>query len=259
MDFGPELRRHRHARRLSQLALSLEANVSTRHLSYLETERAQPSRELVVRLGRALQLSLRDINRLLLAAGYAPAFAETPLDAAPMTEVRRAVELLLRRNDPFAAVAFDAAWDIVMVNEGYARFLSLLFGSQVEPFTLVPRGEQNVVRQFFSPQMRAVLVNWHDTLEALLPRLQRDRSRAPGRLGPVLDEVLAGVGAPAGGSGVPSLVIPLTFELAGARLGFFTTVASLGTPTDVTLDELQIESLHPADGATDAFVRAWEA
>lgn len=259
MAFGDALRQHRQARRLSQLALALDAGVSTRHLSYLETERASPSREMVLQLADTLQLPLRERNALLLAAGFAPHFQQTPLDAASMGEVRKLVELLLARNEPFGAIVLDRRWDIVMVNEGYARVLALLLGVTVPAYTVLPEGARpNAVTSFFDPTgIRRFIRNWEAVARDLLPRLQRERATADASLAAVLDPVLTRADLPRGPAPLdaPKLVVPLELELAGTRLTFFTTLSSIGTPQDVTLEELRIECLHPADALTERVVR----
>jgi len=256
---GPLLRQHRQRRRLSQLTLSLEAGVSTRHLSFVETHRAQPSRELVLQLAEVLQLRLRERNELLLAAGYAPVFPETPLDAAPMAELRRAVELLLRRNEPFGALALDRRWDVVMVNGAYAWLLGQLTGAALTPYAVLEAPRPNVLREFFDPRgLRPFVKNWDEVAGALVPRLLRERAEADEDHAALIDEVLAYPGVPRrpAASGAPRLVVPLQLAVGGQVLSFFSTLATVGTPRDVTVEELRIESFHPVDEATSAAVAA---
>src|ERR1700757_2646639 len=133
---GPLLRRWREARHLSQLDLALEAEVSSRHISFLETGRAEPSREMLLTLSNVLDVPLRERNFLLLAAGYAPIYGETSLDDLRMTQVRAAVEVILKANEPRSAIAHDRHWNVVMVNSAFVRFLTLTLGK--EPAGLLP-------------------------------------------------------------------------------------------------------------------------
>src|SRR5215472_18421697 len=133
---GPLLRRWREARHLSQLELALEAEVSARHISFLETGRAEPSREMLLTLSNVLDVPLRDRNLMLLAAGYAPVYGETSLDDPRMTQVRAAVEIILKSNEPRSALAHDRHWNIVMANDAFVRFLTLALGR--EPPGLLP-------------------------------------------------------------------------------------------------------------------------
>lgn len=255
--FGEVLRRHRQARRLSQLALSLDAGVSTRHLSYIETSRAQPSREMVLTLASALNLSLREQNELLLAAGYAPRYPETPLGATEMNDMRRAIELLLRRSEPFGAVALDSRWNVIMANESYARIIGLLTGEELRPWTVYREPTHNALRSFFQPGgIRRAVANWEEVARSMISRLVRERERGDPVLAALVEEVLAMPGVPRpGGPGSARLVIPLELDLNGVRLRLFTTIATIGTPQDITLEELRIESFHPADEVTEVLVR----
>lgn len=127
---GPLLRRWREARHLSQLDLALDAEVSARHISFLETGRAEPSREMLLMLSNVLDIPLRERNFLLLAAGYAPVYGETSLDDPRMTQVRAAVEVILKSNEPRSALAHDRHWDVVMANEAFIRFLTMTLGKE---------------------------------------------------------------------------------------------------------------------------------
>ena len=241
------------------MALALTARVSTRHLSYLETGRAQPSREMVLQLADAMQLPLRERNTLLLTAGFAPHFAQTPLDAAPMSEVRSLLELLLRRNEPFGAVVLDRQWNVVMVNTAYAAMLEVMLRRKVPAYTVLPEGQRpNLLKAFFEPQgLRPFITNWSEVARELVPRLQRERVNAEDSVAALLDSVLNRRDLPTfDAPEVPRMIVPLELSFAGTALRFFTTISSIGTPHDVTLEELRTECLHPADEATAQAVHA---
>ena len=258
--FGSLLRTLRVERSLSQLGLATQADVSTRHVSFLETGRAFPSREMVQKLGGVLDLSLRDKNALLDAAGFAQTYRETRLDDAAMADVRRALEMILRRNEPFGAVAVDRHWNVVVANEGYAKVHELLLGSQaIVPYRVEHTPRVNVLRSFFEPGgIREHIVNWADVARALLPRIIRELHSRDRRAKELVEEILAyeGVRALGGGEtfGVPPLVVPVELRVGDANARLFSTLTTLGTPQDVTLQELRIESFHPADAESETFV-----
>src|SRR5262249_18345516 len=152
--FGELLRSWRLSRRASQLELGMEAGVSARHISFIETGRAKPSQEMVITLATVLDIPLRERNLLLHAAGYAPLYSETSLDDPQMAQARRALELILEQQEPFGAVVFDRHWDIVMVNAAYVRFTSLLFGLNhpaATPLTVIPQPRPNLRHVLFDP------------------------------------------------------------------------------------------------------------
>src|SRR5262245_7357343 len=263
---GALLRGWRGARRLSQLDLALSADVSARHLSFLETGRALPSREMLLRLARVLDVPLRDRNALLQAAGYAPIYRETPLDDPQMAGVRQALELILRRHEPFPAVALDRRSDIVMINAGYARLGGALLAP---PFTLppaltvAPRPRLNALRLLFDPRgLRPHIVNWEEVARWLLVRLHRETqgSMDSGRHELLTDllgspDVLPDWRQPDLAT-PPSLVLPVEMRVGDRSARLFTTLTTLGAPQDITLQELRIESFHAADAETDALLRA---
>ncbi len=262
---GGLLRRWRTARHLSQLDLALRAEVSARHLSFIETGRAQPSRQMVLLLSSALDVPLRERNAMLNAAGFAPAYRETGLNDPQMAEVRQALELILRQHEPFPSVVFDRTWNIVMVNPAYSRFLAQLLGPRgtLPTFTVLEAPRLNAVRLLFERDgLRASLGNWEAVARAILLRLQRDAAGDgdPG-IQALLQEVLASPHVPArwrepdlGAS--QALVIPVELGTPPDALRFFTTITTLGSPQDITLQELRIESFHAADARTERQVRA---
>src|SRR5271167_1885737 len=168
---GPLLRRWREARHLSQLDLALDAEVSARHISFLETGRAEPSREMLLMLSNVLDIPLRERNFLLLAAGFAPVYGETSLDDPRMTQVRAAVEVILKSNEPRSALAHDRHWNIVMANAAFVRFLAVILGKEPEgllPLTVSTAPRLNVLRLLFDPNgVRKVIVNWEANAKSL--------------------------------------------------------------------------------------------
>jgi transcriptional regulator with XRE-family HTH domain len=259
---GSLLRDWRGIRRMSQLALAAEAEVSARHLSFVETGRAEPSREMVLTLARALDVPLRERNAMLAAAGYAPIYRETSLDDPEMAEMRRALGILLRQNEPFFAVALDRRWDILMCNEAYARFLALLGdeGGRVEPYRVLSAPRPNSLKLLFGP-CRALVANWEEVATCALDRAQREVTldRDPVRRR-VLEECLRV--APEGWRRRPAemparLVTPVHLASRDLTARLFCTISTLGTAQDITLQELRIETFHAADEESERAVRTF--
>src|SRR5436309_2121068 len=171
VGFGPLLRRWRTRRRLSQLDLAVEAGVSTRHLGFIETGRARPSREMVLLLARALDVPLRDRNDLLTMAGYAPIYRATSLEAPAMAQARRALDFILRQQEPYPALVLDRHWNVLEVNEGSARFQAWFLDASA----LAPLGPPNAMRLMFHPRaLRPHIVNWEATAASMIQWLHRD-------------------------------------------------------------------------------------
>ncbi len=252
---GALLREWRAARRLSQLDLALEAGVSARHLSWVETGKSRPSREVVSRLADALGMPLRERNALLVAAGYAPPYRETPLTATEMAPMRRAIDLILLQQEPFPALVFDRHWDVLFVNAALRRVYGML--RQGGPL------HDNVMRQVFDPaDMRGVLVNWEEVAGDLIRHLHDEVAGAPSDAvaRALLDEVLAYPGVPVHWrsrqvGAAPTPLLTAVFATADTELRFFSTLTTFATPRDVTLDELRIECMFPADEHTAELCR----
>jgi transcriptional regulator with XRE-family HTH domain len=250
---GDLLREWRSVRRLSQLDLALAADVSSRHLSYVETGRAQPSRDLVSRLAQTLEIPLRERNSLLVAAGYAPEYSETALSAPEMATVRKAIELILNKQDPYPGIVMNRHWDLLMANESTARIFAWLLGR--------PPTQPNIMKTFFDPAgVRPYVVNWEECAGDLIRHLHNDLAAVPSdaRTSQLMREVLAFPDVPQRWARrqlpapVPSLST-ITYAKGDVRLTFFWTMATFGTPHDVSLDELRIECSFPADDATERF------
>lgn len=259
-DVGPLLQHWRKARRLSQLALAAEAAVSIRHLCFIETGRARPSRAMVLKLADVLDVPLRERNTLLLAAGFAPVYQESALEAPALAAVHDAVAAILAQQEPFPAVVMNRDWDIQGTNEAAARF----FGFLQDGHTAAPPGPPNVLRLMFHPDgLRPYVANWPEVAEALVRRARREAigGVTDERAQRILAEVLAYPGVPATLAtldGVtPTLpIVPVRFAKGGRRFDFFSTVTTLGTPQDITLQELRIESFFPANEQTRETLRS---
>jgi transcriptional regulator with XRE-family HTH domain len=244
---GDLLRAWRTRRRLSQLDLACLADVSTRHLSYVETGRSRPSRGFLLHLSEHLDIPLRGRNDLLVAAGYAPVYGETGLDAPEMAEVRQALELVLAHHEPFPAIVVDRVWDLVLANSG-AQFL--LEG--VDPSLLEP--PLNVLRVSLHPQGFAPRIEDFPTFSGhLMARLRRQVAMTGDRALTALYDELAGYPGVAEAepwTEHPGVVLPVRAHTSRGLLSFFTTLATFGTASDVTLAELSVEQFFPADEAT---------
>jgi transcriptional regulator with XRE-family HTH domain len=247
---GVLLRDWRQRRRMSQLDLALEAGVSARHLSFLETGRSKPSREMVLHLAEELEVPLRERNRMLLAAGFAPAFDERPLEDPELEPVRRAVAQVLTGIEPFPAAVIDRWWNLVASNRQIGVFLEGVAPKLLEP-------PANVLRISLHPDgMAPRIANLAEWRAHLLGRLRRGiAATGDERLAQLLDEVSAyPAPAPAAAPQVPphgAIAVPLRIRGDdGEELTFISTVATFGTAVDVTVAELSIEAFFPADATT---------
>ncbi len=257
---GHLIRDWRQLRRLSQLDLALEAEISQKHLSFIESGRSQPSRDMVLLIAENLGVPLRERNALLLAAGYAPVYLERALEDPGLQAARSAIDLVLRGHEPYPALAVDRHWTLLAANGAVAPLLSLV----VEAELLRP--PVNVLRLSLHPgglaPFIANLAEWRGHLVARL----RQQIRATAD--PVLAELLAellGYPAPAPTparkghapepEAEPAIVVPMQLRFGGATLSFFSTTTVFGTPVDITLAELAIEAFFPADQATAEALR----
>ena len=252
VSFGDHLRQWRHRRRLSQQALADRADLSTRHLSFLETGRASPSREMVLRLAERLEVPLRERNPMLEAAGYAPLYGQRSLDAPEMQAARRSLELILRSQLPNPALAFDRRYELVTANPAVEILLE-----GVQPELL--QGRVNVLRLSLHPGGLAPrIVNFGQWRRHIVARLQRQLDSSGSSYLQSLLEEIAAYPAPAGSAADelaqehPGVLLPLQLRAATGVLSFISTVTVFGTPHDITLQELAIESFLPADEFTAA-------
>jgi transcriptional regulator with XRE-family HTH domain len=253
---GPLLRDWRRRRRMSQLDLGLEAGVSPRHLSFIETGRSRPSAEMVLQLAEALSVPLRERNALLLAAGYAPAYGQRDLDAPEMGPVREAIDRLLRAHEPYPAVVIDRHWGLVAGNSAIPFLTTGVADHLLEP-------PVNVLRLSLHPEgMAPRIANLGEWKAHLLHRLRRQASvTADLELARLYKELRAlpcsepvpRVTTPAAGD----VVVPLRYRLGDDRvLSFVSMTAILGTPMDVTLENLAVEAFYPADAETGSYLRS---
>jgi transcriptional regulator with XRE-family HTH domain len=250
--FGSLLREWRGARGMSQLALSLRAEVSARHLSYLETGRASPSRDMVLTLGEALDLPLRERNSLLVSAGFAAVYRETPLSAAALEPVRRAVKLLLQSTAPNPTFVVNRRYDVLEANEA-GRWILSTFVEEPSHFA----SPLNLALLLVSPQgMRPHVENWADVARKVLGRIRREiggghtRDRDDEAVLAAAAQVLEELGDRPNVTDGSLPLVPVRLKRGALALHLFTTIATLGTPLDVTLQELRIEMLFPADEET---------
>jgi len=253
--FGDYLRHWRQHRRLSQLDLAQEAEISARHLSFVETGRSVPSREMVLRLAERLDIPLRERNALLVAAGYAPMYRERPLDDPALSAARQAVELILKSHEPYPALAVDRHWNLVAANN---MLPYLLDGA--DPSLL--QGQVNVLRLSLHPQgLAPKIVNLAQWRNHLFERLrQQIHATGDATLAALLEE-LRGYPVPEGAGDLHmdgehlGVAMPFRFRSSYGVLSFISTTTIFGTPVDVTLQELAMETFFPADGMTAEVLR----
>lgn len=251
-DFGALLRDWRQRRRMSQFDLAAEADLSTRHLSFVETGRAKPSREMVQRLAEALELPLRGCNSLLMAAGFAPSYPERAFETSPTA--RELVQRILDCHMPFPALAVNRHWHLVASN---AAVPALMAGAS--PKLLEP--PVNVLRLSLHPEGVAPrIANLADWKRHILERLRHQAAESGDPVLEELAEELRGYPAPASKTPAPAtgevpIAVPLVFDSPAGQLSFLSTTTVFGTPAEVTLSELAIESFFPADAETGERLR----
>jgi transcriptional regulator with XRE-family HTH domain len=250
---GILLRQWRDIRGKTQLDLSFDAGVSQKHISFVESGRSTPSRQMLLDLAQALDVPLRERNELLVAAGYAPLYSHHALDASAMDSIGKALRRMLRQHEPFPAIAMDRHWNVLMTNDAAPRLFNCFIDMAARP------SPRNLLHLMFDPAgMRPFLANWPQTARGLLARVYREA------LGHVIDEktkvLLAELSqypgvkpewrAPSPGDDMP--MIPLSFVKDGVRLNYFSMITTVGTPQTVTAEELRLECMFPADDATES-------
>ncbi|TWD80942.1 DNA-binding XRE family transcriptional regulator [Kribbella amoyensis] len=248
---GQLLRGWRERRRLSQLDLANRVDVSTRHVSFVETGRAKPSRDMVLRLAEHLDVPLRDRNQLLLAGGFAPIYSEASLHSPAMLAIRETLRRLLKGHDPYPALVVDRWWNVVEANAGIA-----LFTEDVAPALL--GAPINALRLMLHPDgVARRITNLPEVRASALASLQRQAaSTADPELQDLYEEIRGyAAGERAELPGPAEVVIPLKLRHGDRELSLLTTIATFGTPLDVTVSELMIEQFFPADEATAEFLR----
>jgi transcriptional regulator with XRE-family HTH domain len=256
--FASRLRWWRGHRGLSQLDLAGRAEISQRHLSFLELGRASPSREMVMRLAVALDVPLRQHNALLVAAGFAPVWNRTDLAAPELAQVQRALDYMLDQQEPFPAVVVDRRWNLLKSNPGAVRLVEFLVGP------LAPDTPINLADALVAPDvLRPFLMNWPEVIRYFIRSVEADAAAdGTDETGALLERLLAydgvqaAIKAPAS-SPANTPVLAMHFRRGETDLRLFTTIATLGTPQDVTLQELRVECFFPMDDGTERTLRAW--
>jgi transcriptional regulator with XRE-family HTH domain len=258
---GHLLREWRAARGLSQLDLAMRAGFSARHVSFIETGRTQPSRQALLVLAETLDVPLRERNKLLEAGGYAHIYKQTPLAAEAMRHVRGVLEFILQRHEPYGAMVLDTYSNLLMANGPAAALMSGL----VDPSVTAPPlpAAPNVLRMVFHPLgSQRFIVNRQDVVPRLLARAEREMGELSGdETAAALLQELRGYAALAVADTRPSppsaadLLLPVHFRINGIDLRLFSTIMTLGTPQDVTLQELRIETFFPADAESEAALK----
>ncbi|WP_244295907.1 helix-turn-helix domain-containing protein [Micromonospora orduensis] len=246
---GHLLRQWRQRRGLSQLDLAIAADVSARHVSLVETGRSRPSPDMILRLADQLHVPLRDRNRLLLAGGFAPRYPERPLDDTALSAALDAVRRVLRAHEPFPALVFDRRWNIVLTNRAVDPFFA-----QVAPDLLRP--PVNLIRLGLDPRgLAPLVVNLADVRAVFRSRVSRQLAVAPDEeLTALYEELLNPLPEDPTGQRVDAdVVIPMILRIGGRELRLFSTITTFGTPTDITVDEIAIESYYPADAQSAAY------
>jgi transcriptional regulator with XRE-family HTH domain len=258
-SFGMLLKQWRSQRGISQLDLAIDSQVSQRHISFLESGRAKPSREMVLQLATVLEIPLRQQNLMLTAAEFAPIHAETDLSAPEMTSIRKVLDCMMRQQEPYPAIALDRYWNLLLANNGATRLLDTFIDADKLQTLFYQGGKINLMRVVFHPQgLRPFIVNWEDFGNHLLHRLHREAlaEREGEQSTLLLNELMSYPGV----SGIwqsdrraaqNALLLTTHFKRDALNLKFFSTITTLGTPYDITLQELRLECLFPADEATE--------
>jgi transcriptional regulator with XRE-family HTH domain len=258
-QLGELLRYWREARGLSQLELSYEAGISQRQISFIESGRSTPGRQTLLTLAQGLEVPLRERNVLLLAAGYAPIYSEAAWNAQEMNSVIRALDRVVLHHDPFPAVVMDRHWDVLMTNDATPRFFNHFIDIHARNADRAIR--RNMLHLMFDPRgLRPYVADWEGTARSLLNRVQHES------LGHAIDqgthkllaELLAYPGVPLDWKSHRSFqsapllpVIPIELRLDGSVMRYFSMITTVGTPRSVAAQELRLESMFPADDATE--------
>ncbi|HET7334415.1 MAG TPA: helix-turn-helix transcriptional regulator [Rhizomicrobium sp.] len=256
--FGSLLKTWRQKRRLSQLDLALSSGVSQRHVSFLESGRAQPSRSMILQLSETLDVPLRERNAWLAAAGFAPMFKARTLDDPQMSQIMSAVQMMLTNHEPFPAIAIDRAWNIRMSNGPFDMMCAMISPDMWEK---IGGHERNLMRLLFHPNgIKAFVTNWSVVAPLLWHRAQREAEALGGyEMKQVLLDLAQYQDADTLWSAEDAALLPiLPMEIAkdGVHVALFTVIATFGTAQDVTTDELRIETLFPADEETELLFRS---
>jgi transcriptional regulator with XRE-family HTH domain len=254
--FGQRLKWWREQRGHSQLALAGMGDISQRHLSFLESGRAEPSREMVLRLCAVLDVPLRQQNALMLAAGFAPVWRESALTDPELAQVNGALDFMLAQQEPYPAFVVDRRWNLLRANAGAGRMVAFLLGA-------APEGPVNLADALVSPGvLRPFIANWEDVAVHFLRSVQADAvADGTAETAELLRRLVSYPGVPPLSRVAPlethTPVLNIHFRKGDTTLRVFTTIATLGTPQDVTLQEIRIECFFPADDASATLFRQW--
>jgi transcriptional regulator with XRE-family HTH domain len=249
----------RHQRGYSQLDLAIASQVSQRHISFLESGRANPSQDMVLQLAGVLEIPLRQQNLMLSTAGFAPVHAETDLSSPEMTSVRKAIEFMLQQQEPYPAIVIDRYWNLLLNNQAATRLLGAFIPLESLQTQFAQDGKLNLMRVMFHPNgLRPFIANWEEFTGHLLQRLHREAS-ATGDSEPsatLLEELMGYPGISeiwhqSNRMAQNALLLTVHLKRKNLELNFFSTIATLGTPYDITLQELRIEYMFPADESTE--------
>ncbi len=263
--FSSMLKKWRKLKRCSQLDLAMDADVSQRHVSFLESGRSTPSRDMVLSLAAALKMPLREQNLLLKAAGFAYTFQERQLNSADMSAVNRALEMMLAHHDPYPGIVVDRNWNLLNANNAAQSLVSLLGQPEKVWQTVDPSGDQNIYRMTFHEQgFRPLISNWGKLSRGLLARLQQEVSADPCNvyLSDLYEECSQScadktgsidLAADLSADAILAPVLPMEMTFGAVKLKTFSMISSFGTAQDVTAEELKVETFYPADDFTRQF------
>ena len=264
--FARLLKSWREMRKCSQLDLALTSRISQRHVSFLESGRARPSRDMVLQLSEALEVPLRERNTLLNAAGFAAMYRETELKSAVMAPVREALKLMLDHHEPNPASVVDREWNLLMGNPALVRVFGLVGDVAAMWQRVCPDGVHNVLKVTFHPEgFRPYIANFDEAAPVLLNRTRREAAACGSdKLLKLIDEILAYPGIPEAWrapdwQAPPPPVLPLHLAKGELQLKLFSMITTFGTPQDITTDELRVEGFFPADAASAALLKALAA
>lgn len=256
-NFGELLRHWRKSRGLSQLDLSLAADISTKHLSFLETGRSNPSKDIIVHLCISLDIPLAERNHLLLAAGFSEAYRRTPLNQPEMQPIKEALTTLLNSHEPYPAAVFDWDWNMLMANPTHQRLVEILASQQPD----FPETANILELMFDQNGFRPFIVNWEEAAGLILQRLRREKTLYADRKSDLLERLLQYPDLPAhfkhpGIETPPGPMVSLQVEMGDQVLSLFSTLSTFGTAIDITAQELTIEQYFPADSTTKAILES---
>jgi transcriptional regulator with XRE-family HTH domain len=257
--FGTILKQWRNRRSLSQLDLAVTSQVSQRHISFLESGRAKPSQKMVLQLATVLEIPLRHQNLMLSMAGFAPIHTETDLSAPEMLSISKALNFILRQQEPYPAIVIDRYWNLLLANNGATRLLNMFIDPDKLQTLFCIDGKINLMRVTFDPQgLRPFIANWEELVGYLLQRVHREaNSSIESEQSTLLfDELIsypgvADIWSCSNHSPQNDLILTTHFKKHDLDLRFFATISTLGTPYDITLQEMRIECLFPADEVTE--------